>query len=225
MNKNEQGFSAVEGLLILVIVGSIGGVGYFVYQSKSKTTSSLNNTAKSQNEPQKSTKQAVEKKAEKASAISYGAMLTSLNKQFTISIPDGWTVTNDTEIDYALAVGGQNMIYKKGAPTKIVNALGHRGGGITTTSFVVQFSKDALDQYYSASKETGTIKLNNGKEGKKYLLVSDGGPDDVGTIKGTKFYGYQFKNEKGSTIINYTLSPSDSDQLEVVENVVKTLKF
>jgi len=36
--KNEKGFSVVEVLLVLVVVGLIGGVGYFVYKSHHKTT-------------------------------------------------------------------------------------------------------------------------------------------------------------------------------------------
>lgn len=38
IKKNETGFSAVELLIILVVVALIGGVGYFVYKSHHKTT-------------------------------------------------------------------------------------------------------------------------------------------------------------------------------------------
>ncbi len=40
--KNQRGFSAVEGLLILVIVGLIGFTGWYVWQAKSNTEKTLN---------------------------------------------------------------------------------------------------------------------------------------------------------------------------------------
>ena len=42
MNKNQKGFSLVEGLLILVIVGLVGFVGWYVWQSKNKTIKQTN---------------------------------------------------------------------------------------------------------------------------------------------------------------------------------------
>lgn len=40
MKKNQQGFSVVESLLILVVVGIIGFVGWYVWQAKNKTNKS-----------------------------------------------------------------------------------------------------------------------------------------------------------------------------------------
>jgi hypothetical protein len=44
--KNQKGFSAVEGMLILVIVGIIGGVGWYVWNSNNKANQSLDNASK-----------------------------------------------------------------------------------------------------------------------------------------------------------------------------------
>lgn len=51
MKNNEKGFGAIEGLLIAVIVCLLGFVGWYVYQSNSKASKSLNaaNTASSSN--------------------------------------------------------------------------------------------------------------------------------------------------------------------------------
>lgn len=40
MNRNQQGFSTVEGLLIFVIVGLIGGVGWYIYHTKNNNATS-----------------------------------------------------------------------------------------------------------------------------------------------------------------------------------------
>jgi hypothetical protein len=42
--KKQDGFSAVEGLLILVIIGVISGFGYFVYRAKPKTVEQASST-------------------------------------------------------------------------------------------------------------------------------------------------------------------------------------
>ncbi len=57
MKNNQRGFGAIEGILIVVIIGVIGGVGWFVYQSKNKTTQSLDKSTQAQNEPQKTEKE------------------------------------------------------------------------------------------------------------------------------------------------------------------------
>jgi len=51
-NLNAKGFSPAYVLLLIVIVGVIGGVGYYVYSSQNKTNESLDNAAKSQADPQ-----------------------------------------------------------------------------------------------------------------------------------------------------------------------------
>lgn len=45
--KNQKGFSAVEGLLILIIVAIVGGTGYFVVNAQKKTNTNLDNAAQS----------------------------------------------------------------------------------------------------------------------------------------------------------------------------------
>ncbi len=53
MKNNQKGFSLIEAILVFAIIAALGGVGWFVYQSKNKTNQSLDKSAKAQNEPQK----------------------------------------------------------------------------------------------------------------------------------------------------------------------------
>jgi hypothetical protein len=47
MLKNQRGFSAVEVILILIIVGLLGGVGYYVWSSNEKTKTTLDRAEQS----------------------------------------------------------------------------------------------------------------------------------------------------------------------------------
>lgn len=47
MKKNEKGFSVVEILIVLVVVGLIGGTGWYVWQPKHKTTENNKSTTNS----------------------------------------------------------------------------------------------------------------------------------------------------------------------------------
>jgi type II secretory pathway pseudopilin PulG len=64
MKKNQSGFSVVEGLLILVIVGILCGTGWYVWNSNKKTNDILNSADKSSNVTAKSSKQSETKKEE-----------------------------------------------------------------------------------------------------------------------------------------------------------------
>jgi type II secretory pathway pseudopilin PulG len=45
MSKKQNGFTVVEGLLVLVIIGLIGFVGWYVWNAKDKTDKNLNSAA------------------------------------------------------------------------------------------------------------------------------------------------------------------------------------
>jgi hypothetical protein len=47
MKRDSKGFSAVEGLLILIILGILAGVGWYVWKSNNQANKSLNNADKS----------------------------------------------------------------------------------------------------------------------------------------------------------------------------------
>lgn len=51
MKKNHEGFSALEGLLILIIVSILGFTGWYVWHSTKQTDETLNSAASQKNEP------------------------------------------------------------------------------------------------------------------------------------------------------------------------------
>ena len=94
MKKNQNGFSMVEGLLILLIVGIIGFVGWYVWRSKNQTDKTLNtaattsnatNAAKTTSASQKNVCQIVP-----TTAAPDWKTFTDDKYKFSISYPSSW---------------------------------------------------------------------------------------------------------------------------------------
>lgn len=108
IQKNEAGFSAVEALLILVIVAVIGAVGWFVY-SKHKTTtpvSSTNTTARTTTQitPNKTT----------------GQVVATADKKVQVTLPDSWHVivdSNNPNADQFISVNKSTHLCDKYNPS------------------------------------------------------------------------------------------------------------
>lgn len=222
MKKNQEGFGVEIVVAVIVAVAAIGGVGYAVYQRSKKptTTNTSQNTNEQANTQTETTSVTSGNKSKVADSTQKTSKLVSLNKKFALTIPDGWVFTNDTELDYAYAT---SMTYKKGETPTINNTFGHRGGGFTNTSFVIQYSKDELKDYFSASEADGVLKLNNGKEAKKYFQTINN--DELGIPDGSKSYGYQVGFDGGTIIFSYLVNPADTNQIALIEASIKTLEY
>jgi hypothetical protein len=210
MKNNQKGFSAVEAIVILAVIGILGFGGWYVWQSNEKDQPTKTSSSDSAVDSTDSTKLAT--------------TLTSHSKVFSLFLPDGWKFTNDTELDYAHAIGLSNMTYKAGTPAVVVDEMGHRGGGITTASLVIQSGSTIdLENYFGASEEQGVFKANDGTEGKKYLFTAKEGNETL--VAGTKSYGYKFVKGGKTVVVQYLQLPGEIDQLKIVEDAVKTFKF
>jgi Tfp pilus assembly protein PilE len=83
MKKNEQGFGAVEVILVVVIVALIGVVGFMVYKNHNKTAK---NTTTAANSAKSSTTQT------KTTPDPYTGWATYNDASVSLRYPDGWTV-------------------------------------------------------------------------------------------------------------------------------------
>ena len=119
MKSNQKGFSVIEILLVIIIVGLVGAVGWQVYDrqnNNSGTTSKDTNTQVSQQE------ESVEESKQGSTTYSFKELGISMD------ILDGWEVkTNHTQVE------GINIydwtVEKAGADGKIIlRSSGFRGG-------------------------------------------------------------------------------------------------
>jgi len=83
MKKNQKGFSVVEGLLVLVIVGIIGFVGWYVWQSKQKANN-FNSSSPSQQQTTRETSSVENNKNDGLSTY------TSTFGGFSFKYPSDW---------------------------------------------------------------------------------------------------------------------------------------
>src|SRR4051812_7327602 len=85
MKSNQKGFSAVEGLLILVVVCLIGFIGWYVWRTKSQTDKSLNTAAST------SATASTSKNTASPQKIA-GTTVSTPDNEASIVLPDGWAV-------------------------------------------------------------------------------------------------------------------------------------
>jgi len=133
MKKNQKGFSTVEVLLIVVIVGMLGGIGYYVWHAQKQTDDTLNSTGKtSQNIPS-----AVQPKSSTNSTI---FKFSNLGVQFTLpsSINNlqytPWTFSDGGKGGYLTTTDIKSMINKclegQKADPKLLDATSYSFAGI-----------------------------------------------------------------------------------------------
>jgi hypothetical protein len=85
MKSSQKGFAVLEGLLILVIVGLIAGVGWYVYDAKNKADKSLNNANSSSNTGVK-----ISAKKRVSGSTEDWTPYSSAKGQFSLRYPSTW---------------------------------------------------------------------------------------------------------------------------------------
>jgi len=91
MKNNENGFGAVEGLLVIVVVVLLGVVGYMVYKNHNKVTSNSSTTTSTiTTAPAKTT---TTQPVAPANTKTY----TDIAKAYTVSYPQDWTIKEEPD--------------------------------------------------------------------------------------------------------------------------------
>ncbi len=138
IRKNEEGFSVVEVVLVLVIVGLIGVVGWFVYNNHNKKTTpsvSTNTTTKSSTTPAKTTT---------PDPYSGWKTYTSSNSLgLGFKYPASWTVTENKPSDMC---AGQSTTTITPPASEAETAFKQIGASYTPTS--TQNNGATLGSYY-----------------------------------------------------------------------------
>jgi type II secretory pathway pseudopilin PulG len=97
MKKNQKGFSHVETLLLLVIVGIIAGVGWYVWNANSQTNKNLDSAVNSASNSADATKKAQEN--EKANIYAGWKTYCDPLKVGCIKYPHDWIVEEEVDVN------------------------------------------------------------------------------------------------------------------------------
>jgi hypothetical protein len=221
LSKSQDGFSAVEVLLLLVIVGIIGGVGYFVMNSQKKTNTTLEDTSKSQGEVQKA-----EKKETKVDPTTKWLKYISQNGKYSASIPDGWELLTMKGEDNIHAWNMTNITYSEGKSAK-VDVLDGGGRDGSSIAFHLIYNTDTHFEKNTDLKKVKTYTNANQVSVTKSTRTQTSAPDENGMDipKGTTEYVYLLTTGgKKITIVHDVLS-GETDQTQRIEQLIDTLKF
>jgi hypothetical protein len=216
---NQEGIAHTGLVLIVVLVAAIGFAGWKVYDASRVTQGSDEINAQ---------RQTVTETEDKKPTVIEGTQgwLEYKSSKFSIRLADGWKLYRHPQVDGVLY--GDQIDYKEGTKAEIESKLGGRSG---TSRFSVTYDDIAEDNEYSHFQKDATevtqLKTENGSAITRYkkTITEELSPTE-GPPKGTIAYDYSIKGMKGDMLlINYEIRQGDTNHLEIVEKVVKTVKF
>lgn len=211
----EDGFGVIEVLLIVVAVALVGFIGWWVYQQRN-TTPSTSATV---------TKTTVQKTSPPLSSNETDSWLTftSPTYNYTMRIPDGWKLLNDTGTGL-LASG------KQGDTSDITYSK-----GTTATVTKTTIADDALHRFTVSAGMPASSLANYTKGGTvqgvnatatKYTYTQTTEPAGAGLPKGAKETRYHFVGKDGKSVdVTYVIAAADTDNTATVEKAVATFTF
>jgi hypothetical protein len=222
MKKLEGGFSVVEGLLIFIIVGIIGGTGWYVMQANKKTNDTLNNAGLGT--ASKSTKKTNPPSAPQADTTANWIAYSSKTGNFSLKYPSAWATATDPGSCGGSAATG---IFLLGGNSASVGKCGSDDSGqITVTWRNDRNSCGDLDAgtWTMNSKET---TLASGVKGTKITATAKDQGSELGTVPvGTKTVQYCFIANGKMYIADYTQLATYPNVLSDFDLMVtKTLQF
>lgn len=214
--RNQTGFGAVQLLLFVILIGLIGGSGYYVYKVQQNTNKSLDSANKTleelaekkQDQPETSTK-------EEDSWFLYEPS----DKAFSVRIPDGWQ--GIALYDNLFVRDPAKMIYAKG--TKAQVEVLEEGGWDGASPFGLYYPKQNADQIVREGTEQTSLKTDRGLTVHKFIYTQESEPDGIGYQKGAKVYNYYFDADGKYIQVSHVVNPGETDRHEIVEQLIKTV--
>lgn len=212
----QKGFTVVEGLLIVVILGIIGGVGYYVY-SQTKNNDNLAQKSDSGAAESGGTKSDTPKD-ETADWLLYEPP----GKEFSTKLADGWALTTYNNVPYLYNFTNQLAI----VPGQKATVTDVQGGRDFATAFGIGYITN--EQMAESSPQRGTksasLKAADGKEVEVYHFTQDNQDPMLDVPYKGQEYTYLVRGSKGMVRIVYSFGPNDTDYHKEVEKILPTIK-
>jgi Tfp pilus assembly protein PilX len=230
MSKNQKGFSVVEGLLILVIVGILGGTGWYVWNSNKKTNDLLNSVDKSSSVGAKATKKNTETKIE--AVDKYPTWKEEKNQEYKYSFKfpneNGWKSfinktaanseaysigerVNNTGVNYTLCGNNCGLVFSLRVFAK--------GSKADVGPHYAEDTEMKGNEYYKLTSKSA-VSINNTKGTRWEYAPGDGSVSNI-------IY-YYFTYDKYAYYITVNLNGAKTDKVDLTksgEEIFSTFKF
>jgi type II secretory pathway pseudopilin PulG len=218
MKNNQKGFSAVEGLLVFVIVAIIGFVGWYVWHSKNNTNQSLSAANSVSQAAQQANPYAGWRTLDHDGTKYVEALGAGYGVHFSLKYPSGWQYAAvDTMIaptGLSPAPAGYNQLVPPGK---------------TKDDFNLEFNSEVTSQdaqgYWNTWKEPpGIPDVDNASQVVKTFTTTNGYSALIGkTNAGDDMqYSTVISNGKGVVIFIYHQPPtSQQAEYDLIFNSVK----
>lgn len=233
MKSNQRGFAIVESLLIVVIIGLLGGVGYYVWHAQKQANDTLQAASKvAQSSPGK-----VVKKVPNTSDLTAGwKTYTSEKGKFTVKYPVSWVQPTSQDAcgdflksDLEIGPDAQSVIKCGGDGTVSQVSISSQDGD-TRNDPANTLSKDlyTINTQGSAAEADGVMGTAIAGN-----VINQGAEPGIGSFPdGTQVVIYLFYTKGRTYIARYTQYPSTSKEGPVHNELAdfnlmtsETLKF
>lgn len=217
MRKQNEVGSTQSIVIALLAVCLVGAIGYMVWQKNQMITPSDTTTGTS------TTKQ-VDTPAQVKDPYYVGSRVASSNNAFSIVVPNGWKLTNDTTSDW-LSSGPSldGLVYTPSSSPSISEVQGGGWDGYTQ-HFYVQKTTDRITPTGTATDFT----LASGIVGKKYTdKTAEGTTSEIYGTLNDDYYAYAYVFDKDSTqiLVAFNIYDATSFDRTLVDEVVGTLEI
>lgn len=219
MKFSQKGFAALEGILILIIIAIIGGTGYYVWHAKDQADETLAETSNSSASPSSKTSAPVKTEDDTADWYKY----QSPDDIYSIRLADGWQLTRPSSGVTLLGWSNAGITYKKGTPAKVTVEDGGRDGPIPFILYVV--GHDGYESAFTRGEKQPGFKTNQGLNVDKHVFTQAVEPEGPDLPRGGKSYTYVISSGKTTVEIGHDEVPGDTDNVGLIEKVIKTLEI
>jgi type II secretory pathway pseudopilin PulG len=217
MRANQRGFTAVEAILLLVVVGLIGGTGWYVWTQRTGKAQGNQPSSNTQTSEQTNNQQSTKAADETAS----WTLFTS-SKGWQLRIPDGWELYTDMNSE-SLTSYASTLVYQKGVPGKVTKTEGGRDGTFVFSVTQPEDGKPVTPLAYLNLTNVSDFKVKN-ITGKKYYgtLLEDANMDGN---KGDTNYWYEFTANGKTVIFRHYQASGKTSVVDVLEKAISTFQF
>lgn len=218
---NSKGFTVVEAIIVLVVLGIVGGGSWYVWSKQNKTQAPSDNTNTSQTN-QVTSDATPQTKTEPT--VHWLLSFTSQNNKFSVSIPDGWKLTQTEGYDMIYAWNASEIVYKDGTTGEVATTSGGRDGSSIAFSMYLD-PKSGESVMPPESRKISTYMTESGITVDKYTRTQTKVPEDMDIPKGTTEYQYILRlNDKQIRIVHDVLV-GETEQTKIIEQMIATVKF